>query len=81
MEKENKGFTTNIGSFRKIYATIPEQLFIKLRDTDIIKPGRFDNFIVQAIFDRLVAEGHIQVEKASDKKPRKKKTVAEDDAV
>jgi hypothetical protein len=67
MEKEKNGFATDIGSFRKIFATIPETLFIKLRDSDILKPGRFDNFMVQAILDRLAKEGL-----KADKTPRKK---------
>ena len=73
MEKENSEFATTIGSFRKVYATIPETLFVVLRDNDILKPGRFDNFIVQAIFRQLAIEGI-----KADKTPRKK--AAEDEA-
>jgi hypothetical protein len=80
MEKEDNGFSAFIGSFRKVYATIPEQLFIKLQDSGVLRPGKFDTFVTQALYEKFMSIGAVE-DTGSAKKPRKKEIVAEDEAV
>lgn len=64
---------------KKICFISPISLWIEIRESKHFYKD-FDEWACQIIYDKLVAEGHIKAEKAPDKKPRKKKAVAEAEA-
>jgi hypothetical protein len=63
---------------KKICFISPISLWIEIRESKHFYKD-FDEWACQIIYEKLVAEGHIKVEKAPVKKPRKK-AVAGDEA-